>query len=161
MFSENALQTKKKTAPVTPFSSLQRALNGVFEDFEHKFGLAPSPFRGEWQGLYSPELDVVEEDKRIVVKAEIPGVGEEDIEVTVQNGNLSLRGEKRSDQEEERNGYYRRERHFGSFSRTIPLPCEIEKDKVTAKFKAGVLTIDLPKTPESQSASRKIPVRAE
>jgi HSP20 family protein len=86
---------------------------------------------------------------------------EKNIEVKIANGMLTIKGEKQEDKEEEKQDYYVRERSFGSFERTLPVPDGVDLDKVDASFKSGVLTVALPKTAEAQKAEKKITVRTE
>ena len=109
--------------------------------------------------VITPTLDVKENEKEIVVKADLPGMDEKDINLTVHNGVLSLRGEKKSEHTDERDNYHVMERSYGSFQRSIRLPETIDEDKAEARFDKGVLTITLPKRPESVSAQKKIQIK--
>jgi len=146
-----------------PFRSLHRQMDRLFDDFLHGFEL--SPWVGEqWptlSGTYAPQVDVAEDETHVTVTAELPGMEEKDIDVALAHGNLTLKGEKREEKESKERGYYRSERSYGSFARTIPLPCEVEEDKVSATFKKGVLTITLPKSPEARREVKHIEVKAE
>jgi HSP20 family protein len=107
----------------------------------------------------TPTLDVKENEKEIVVKADLPGMDEKDINLTIHNGVLSLRGEKKSEHTDERENYHVMERSYGSFQRSIRLPDTIDEDKAEARFDKGVLTISLPKRPETVSAQKKIQIK--
>ena len=109
--------------------------------------------------VITPTLDVKENEKEIVVKADLPGMDEKDINLTVHNGVLSLRGEKKSEHTDERDNYHVMERSYGSFQRSIRLPDTVDEDKAEARFDKGVLTITLPKRPESVSAQKKIQIK--
>jgi len=138
-----------------PFSYLRQQVNRVFDDF---WG-APSLARGEsWSG-FAPQVDVTETDKDVKVCAEIPGVDAKDIDVSVEDGTLRIRGEKKYEREENEKGQYRMERSYGSFERAIPLPVEVDEAKAKAEFKNGVLRLTLPKRPGAQSRRKKIPVK--
>ena len=131
-----------------PFTALQREMNELFEDFFGGFPRWPElpPFdRG-----VAPRVDVTETENEITVSAELPGVDQKDIEVEIDNESLTIKGEKKEEKEEKGKGYYRAERSYGSFRRTIPLPCAIDVNKVTASHKKGVLSITLPKAPEAK-----------
>ena len=108
-----------------------------------------------------PAIDVTETEKSYKVAAELPGMDEKNIEVKIANGMLTIRGGKHEEKEEEKQDYYVRERSFGSFERTFPVPDGVDLDKVDASFKKGVLTVTLPKTAEAQKAEKKITVKAE
>jgi HSP20 family protein len=146
-----------------PFRSLHREMDRLFDDFVHGFELAP--WMGErWPTMsrgYAPQIDVTESDTEVIVTAELPGMEEKDIDVSLGHGALTMKGEKREAKESKERGYYRSERSYGSFARTIPLPCEVEEDKVSATFKKGVLTISLPKTPEARREVKHIEVKTD
>jgi len=101
---------------------------------------------GEW----SPTIDVMEKDDRYIIKAELPGVKEEDVDVSVTGDMLTISGEKEAEAEEERKGYYYSESSYGSFSRSITMPSTVDPDKIEANYDKGVLEITLPKTPETK-----------
>jgi HSP20 family protein len=132
-----------------PFGQLQRRMNSVFEDF---FGRSPSDLWGDAAGEFLPRVDVSETGKEVRITAELPGLDEKDVEVTVTNNMLTIKGEK----EEEEGDYYHSERSYGYFDRTIALPQGIDADNAKAKFKKGVLKVTIPKKPEAQSSRRKI-----
>lgn len=141
-----------------PFYGLQREINRMFDEFGHGFEL-PTLWRGE--RMFTPQVDVVETDTTIQVTAELPGMKQEDIELTLVHDILTIKGEKKEEKEEKKRDYYRIERKYGSFSRSIPLPSDVvDNEKVEAAFADGVLTITLPKLPEAQAVSKQIPIKA-
>lgn len=99
---------------------------------------------------WTPALDVFEEKDNYVVKAELPGMKKEDIEVSFHDGSLSLSGERQSETKQQADEVYRAERYFGRFQRTITLPAAVASDKIKAAYKDGVLTVTLPKTEEAK-----------
>ena len=99
---------------------------------------------------YAPALDVFEEKNHFVVKAELPGMKKEDIEVSFHDGSLSISGERKNETKHEDAEVYRSERYFGRFQRTVTLPAPVAADKVKAAYKDGVLTVTLPKTEEAK-----------
>src|SRR5438093_6235991 len=99
---------------------------------------------------WSPALDVYEDKDNFVVKAELPGMKREEIEVSLQDGGLSISGERKSEEKYEEGEVYRAERFFGKFQRTVTLPTPVAVDKVKAQYKDGILTITLPKTEEAK-----------
>ncbi len=134
---------------------LQRLMSELFEPTE-----LGRPFLGTGDGFdFVPRIDVTENDKEYRVTAELPGVKEKDIDLSVTGNLLTIKGEKRSEKEEESAGFYRHERVFGSFSRTIPFPVEVDLERVTAKFNEGVLNVSVPKTMEAQKHSKKIQIK--
>jgi len=107
---------------------------------------------------WMPAVDVFEKEDRFVVKAELPGMKEEDIDVSVVGDTLSIKGEKKTETEIEEEGYYRCERSYGSFYRSIPLPSTVDADKIEASFEDGVLEVALPKS--AKIKPKKIAVSA-
>lgn len=147
---------RRRSAPV---DFLHREVNRLFEDFFRGFPWEWAESLGEPRGSFFPRLDVTEDEDKITVWVELPGVDEKDLEVSLSPGVLTIRGEKHQEHESERGGYYRLERAYGCFERAVPIPCEIEEDRVEADFKRGVLRITLPKTAAARAAARHIPVR--
>jgi HSP20 family protein len=111
--------------------------------------------------MFVPHVDVVDTDKEIKVSAELPGMDDKDIEVTLNADTLTIRGEKKEEKEEKGKDYYRSERSYGSFMRTVPLPLTIETEKVSASFAKGVLTVKLPKTKQALGGTKKVTVKTE
>jgi len=138
-----------------PFTALQRRMNRLFEDFTRGFEMTPF---GEQNWM--PRVNVSENDKEVCVTAELPGMEEKDLDVTLAKNALTLKGEKKEEREEKDRNYHRVERTYGSFYREIPLPVEVEADKVDAKFKNGVLTVTLPKSHQAQAAAKKVTVKS-
>ena len=152
-----------------PFESLRREIDRLFEDFDGAFWRSPlrrswldmDPFHGGRGALEAlPAVDVTETDKAYEIVAELPGMDQNNIEVKLANGMVTIKGEKQDDKEEKKKDYYMRERSFGSFQRTFPVPDGVDTDKIDASFKKGVLTITLPKSAEAQKSEKKITVKA-
>lgn len=116
-----------------------------------------SSMSGDW----TPSADVYEKDGTLVIRADLPGVAKEDIDVMVDNGDLVIKGERKSDEEIEEKNYFRIERFSGAFYRRFPLPDNIDEDQISAEYRDGVLEVWLPKPtrPDEETPSRKIPVR--
>ena len=102
---------------------------------------------------WAPLVDLVEDDKEYLIKAELPEVKKEDVKVTVENGVLSIGGERKFEKEEENKKYHRIERAYGSFMRSFALPQDAAGDKINAEFKDGVLKVHLPKSAEAKPKS--------
>jgi HSP20 family protein len=113
----------------------------------------------QWNTAF-PRIDVKETAKDIRIMADLPGLDEKDITVTIEDGRLTLRGEKREDHEEQDENYYWRERSYGTFHRQIQLPGEVEPDKIEAVFKRGVLSITVPRKPEIEGKTKRIEIKA-
>ena len=131
--------------------SLRKEMERLFDRF---FEPAEMPTLGDW----SPTVDVSEDKDTITIKAELPGVEQKDIAVSLQDGMLSIKGEKRAESEEKDKRYHRVERSYGAFYRSIQLPSAVDAGKVAATFKDGVVTITLPKAPEAKGTT--IPIKA-
>ena len=107
---------------------------------------------------WSPPVDIAEDDKEYTVKAELPGLNKENIKLTVENGVLSITGERKVEKEEKNKKYHRIERSYGTFTRTFALPDDASADKVSAEFKDGVLKVHLPKEEKAKSKSVEVKV---
>jgi len=140
--------------PWTGLTNLRKEMERLFDRFwEPDFPeLVPV---GEW----SPRLDLSETKDALVVRAEIPGIEAKDVQISLQEQVLTIRGEKKHEKEEKDEHHYRMERSHGDFARSVRIPVPVEREKVTAKFKNGVLTITLAKTPAAKETS--IPVKGE
>ena len=136
-----------KWPEIPTFGSLQREMDRLFDDFFR---------RG---GLMRPSVDVVETDDTVVVKAELPGMEPKDVDISVSGDKLTIKGERKVEKEEKGKTFYRMERCYGSFCRTIELPASVEADKAKADYKNGVLEITLPKT--EQVKAKKIPIKTD
>lgn len=141
------------------FQSLQQEMNRLFEDFKHGLSFPQRPWF-EPITEYNAKIDVKDNDKEIVVTAEIPGVDMKDIDVSLRDDGLVIKGEKREEKEENEKGYYRMERSYGSFYRFIPMPNQLDPSKVTATYKNGVVKVVLPKTAETAKTEKKVDVKA-
>jgi HSP20 family protein len=151
----------------SPLESLRREIDRLFEDWGFWASpVRPSMFAAEpfWRRELTwgaaPAVDIAESDKAYEITAELPGLDEKNIEVKLANGTLTIKGEKQEEKEEKKKDYYLHERHFGSFERCFRVPEGVDANKIEARFKKGVLTVTLPKTPEAQKAEKKIAVKA-
>ncbi len=140
------------------FQALQRDMNRMMERFQRRFGWGDlAPGEDLWEGFF-PTVDVSENETEIRVTAEIPGIDEKDLDLTLSGGNLVIRGEKKSEKEEKEEHYYHKESSYGAFHRVIPLPAEVEEDKIEATYRKGVLKIRLPKSEQAQKSRKKIEI---
>ena len=140
-----------------PLSTFRQEMDKLVEGFFGEFDFHPF---GRRSATFMPQVDVADAGKEIKVSVELPGLDDEDIEVSLTKETLTIKGEKKEEKEEKGKDYYRSERSFGSFTRTIPLPVEIDAEKAEASFKKGVLTVKLPKTKQVISETKKVPVKA-
>ncbi len=144
-----------------PFSSFSKDINRMFEDFFGDFGsLSNSFFRGDRSSFFTPKVNVSENDEQIDVSAELPGMDEKDIQVSLSENILTIKGEKKKDEEKKGKDFHHIERNYGSFQRTIKMPSEIVNDKIKASFKNGVLNVILPKSEKAKDKVRTIKVNA-
>jgi HSP20 family protein len=155
--------TKPGDAPVGRprdiFSAMRDEMDRVFGRFERDWPL-PSLFGREGRGaIMAPELDVRENTDSITIEAELPGVEEKDVSVTLANGVLTIKGEKKQEKEEKGESYHLTERSFGSFQRSLRLPDTVDDAKVDAKFDKGVLKVTAAKKPEAVKAERRIEIK--
>jgi len=109
--------------------------------------------------ITAPVVDVYEEKDEVVVKADLPGLDKNDIEVNISDSELTLKGGKKKAEEIKEENFYRRERSYGAFLRTVELPCEVQADKVKASFKNGVLEVRVPKTEEAKTKTIKVQIQ--
>jgi HSP20 family protein len=141
-----------------PFLSLHREVNRLFDDVFRGFGsdlpslAGGSAFGGGW-----PSVEISNGEKEIKVTAEVPGLEEKDIEVLLDDGVLTLKGEKRSETEDKDKQFS--ERYYGRFERRIPVGYEVKEDEVDARYKNGVLTVTLPKTEKARSQVKRITIK--
>jgi HSP20 family protein len=163
-----AEKTKEKetrsVAPWRPFMGItgwERDMDRMLDDF---FGRRTRPwwperwFRADDMEVKPPIVDVFEEKDDIVVKAELPGMEKDNIEVNLTAHTLTIKGEKKKEDEIKEENYYRAERSYGSFLRTLDLPKDVRADKVKASFKNGILEIRMPKTEEARTKEVKVKV---
>lgn len=111
-----------------------------------------------WTGEPSPGVDIYETPTELVVKMEVPGMDKKDLDISVTDKDVTVKGELKKDEEVKEEGYYRRERRYGAFSRCVPLPGSVQTEQAKASLKDGMLEIRIPKTPEEQAKVKKIAV---
>ena len=159
--------TEKETKAVTPWRPFmdltrwEREMDRMRADFFGRRGRPWWPdrwFRTDELDVRAPAVDVFEEKDDIVVKAEIPGMEKDNIEVNLADHRLTIKGEKKKEDEVKEEDYYRAERSYGSFLRTLDLPKDVRADKVKASFKNGILEIRMPKTEEARTKEVKVKV---
>lgn len=146
-----------------PLASLRSEIDRLFEDFSQGFRI-PLASRSLLEWPYGtgagPAVDLVDKDKEYQLTAELPGLDEKDVEVTLTDDVLTIRGEKKEEKEEKKKGYYLSERRYGSFERVFRLPEGVDRDKIEARFQKGVLTLVLPKTAAAAKPKKTIEIKA-
>lgn len=168
--AEGGLPAPRGTAERHPLLSLRDEMDRVFDDLFASFPLVPfggrrlaaDPWR-RFQGMFEatfPTVDVAEHDSDYRITAEVPGMKEKDIDLSLAGGVLTIRGEKKQEKEEKKEDFYVSERRYGSFQRSFRLPEDVDADKVEASFKSGILTITLPKSAEAEARRKKIAIKA-
>jgi HSP20 family protein len=136
-----------------PLTAFRREIDRLFDDFLPRSRWLPASRLG-------PNVDVGESEREVMVTAELPGLEGTDIEVSLCDRTLTLKGEKKADREEHEKTYCRTERAYGAFERVIPLPAEVQEDGAEAEFAKGVLTVHLPKAPAAPKKVTRIAVAA-
>ncbi|RNC72676.1 MAG: Hsp20/alpha crystallin family protein [Desulfuromonadales bacterium] len=141
----------------TPF----RDLRNLQEQMNRLLDMAWSREGGEElkEGLWQPPVDIFEDENGVVIKAELPGIDQKDIEVRIEDGTLTIRGERKHEGEVQKENYHRIERYYGSFQRSFSLPNTIDQEKVKATCDKGVLTITLPKREETKPKQISVEVK--
>lgn len=144
---------------IDPFSSMRAEMDRVFDSFLGRgFGRFPTLASVVDCDAVVPSIDVCETVAEFVVEAELPGMDEKDVSVTLNNGVLTLKGEKKSERDEKKDDYHLTERSYGSFQRSFQVADTVDADKVRAAFEKGVLKVTLPKRPEAVKAEKRIPI---
>jgi HSP20 family protein len=147
--------TEKWLDPFRMIEDLQEEMNRLFD--LSLFG--PSRSTGLFEGAWSPAIDMHESGENILVKADLPGMNKDDIEVYVQNNTLVIKGKKEEEKEFSEDGYVRKERFYGNFHRAIPLPAEVDTNNVKATYKNGVLELVFNKKEEAKAKQIKVEVK--
>ena len=142
----------------SPFMSLHREMNRLFDDVFRDFGRQPTglgqSFMTNW-----PSVEITETGNEMRVTAEMSGLDEKDVEVMFDDGVLVLRGEKRSETEDKDRRFS--ERYYGRFERRIPLGSDVDPNKINAQFKNGLLTVTLPRSAEAEARLKRIPINGQ
>lgn len=155
--SEPATPSTQK--PADPFSAMRAEMDRVFDSFlGRRSGGFPALFGESDTAMVMPKVDVRENGDAITVEAELPGMEEKDVDVTLRDGILTIKGEKKSERTTKEDDYHMSERSYGSFQRSFRVPDSVDNENISAKLEKGVLHITLPKRPEAVKAEKKIPI---
>jgi HSP20 family protein len=141
--------------PTRDLLSMREEMNRLFDNF---FTGWPERRKGLLEGEWAPSIDVAETDEEIVVTAELPGIKQDDVDITIADDVLTLKGEKKEEKEVKKKDYHRIERSYGSFQRSISLPTGVKAGEAKAKYKDGVLQVTIPKAEETKPKQIKINV---
>ena len=153
---------------LSPLDALRREVDRLFDDFRPAGWRLPfrrpSAFELTWprpEGWQVvPAMDMVEKEDAFEITAELPGLDEENVEIKLASGNLTIKGQKKEEKEEREKEYYLSERRYGSFQRVFRLPDGVDTDRIDASFRNGVLTVTLPKSPAAKQSEKQISVKA-
>ena len=157
--TKQALKKQEPAATPSPFEEMEQFFDNYFSrGWMHPFrwtrpswGDLPMPFEGKM-----PRVDVVDRDDEIIVKAEVPGVDKKDLDITVTENTVSIKGSTSHEEKEEKGDYYHCEISSGSFSRVVPLPSDVDAENAKSKFKDGVLELTLPKVKKTKRCTVKV-----
>lgn len=148
---------------LSPFEDMDRMMERFFEDFFPRGWLRP--FRREWPSWpetaapvegWVPRVDIIDRDNEIVLRAEVPGVDKKDLDVSVTDNTVTIKGSTSHEEKEEKGEYYRYEMSRGAFARTVTLPSGVDSSKTKATFDKGILELTMPKTEPSKRRSIKV-----
>lgn len=153
------VEAGRSARAISPFEEMDRWFEHAFpRDWMHPFRMGwlsrselPAPFAGRM-----PKVDVIDRDEEVVVRAEVPGVEKDDLEVSVSDNTVTIKGETKHEQKEEKGNYFRSEISRGSFTRTVTLPGVVDTDKAKASFKDGVLELTMPKGEKARRRTVKV-----
>ena len=140
-----------KWDPFKELQALQERIDKLFEESMRGREIAPA--------AWTPAVDIYETDDAIILEAELPGMNEKDIEVKIEDNVLTIRGERKFEEERKEENYYRMERFYGTFQRSFTLPSNVDTDKVKAEYKKGILKVTLPKKEQAKPKQIKIEVK--
>src|SRR5579863_1932454 len=137
--------------PFREVVALQNRVNSIFRDMNESEGPLTT-------ASFVPAVDIYEDNKKVVLKLEVPGIVEKDLDVSVENNTLTVKGERKFEKEEKEENFHRIERRYGSFYRAFTLPTTVDTESVAASYNAGVLKLELKKKPEAQPKQIKVNV---
>jgi len=144
--------------PFDDLASLRESMDKLFDEF---FTHRPERRRGTPPTVWQPAIEAYETDNDVVVRAEMPGIDPKNVEISVTEDTLTIRGEAKSEQEDRRRNYYRRELRYGAFLRSIALPAGVQGDKASATYKNGILEVKVPKSERAKPKTVKVEVASE
>jgi len=150
---------RKKEQSIDPFREMESIQNEMNKLFDFSLSRWPDREFGLLEGAWSPAIDVYDSKDNLLVKADMPGMKKDEIEVSVHDNILIIKGEKKAEKEDKGKDYLKQERFYGSFNRAITLPVGVDSGKITASYKDGVLELSLPKKEESKPKQIKVDIK--
>ena len=141
-----------------PFADFQKEMDRLLQDFWQGNTL-PSQFRANKAAIQMPQIEVSETDEAYLVEADLPGLTEDEVDVNLADGLLTIRGEKKLEEDKKEKGVQYTERSYGMFRRTLQVPTDVKEEDIKAEFKNGVLHLELPKSAEKNQNSRRIEIK--
>lgn len=149
----------EKARPLSPLEEMEKRFGDFFARPFSFLGPSWLPrLRMHEMEEVLPTVDIFEDGNDVVIKAEMPGMKKEDIDVKLSEGTITISGEKKKEEKVEKRNYYRMERSYGSFTRTFSLPSEVQTDRAKAQFKDGILEVRVPKTEEAKQKEKKVTI---
>jgi HSP20 family protein len=158
MFEKKSLMSRRRQEPTSLLRQMTAELDRMFDD-PWTLSRWPSDVATLEAPMWAPRVDVVTKDNKLVTRVDLPGMKKEDVLVEVEDGLLTLSGERQKETKEEKDNVYREEREYGSFCRTLPLPKGVKADDVKATFANGVLEVTVPLPAAAARNGRKIPIQ--
>jgi len=138
--------------PFRELDSIQDRMRNFFDDF-------PTSLNMDTSSNFNPRVDISDDEKTVFVNVELPGIDKKDVKISVHENNiLTIKGEKKTELKDEKKNFYRMERTYGSFCRTVALPAEVNADKTKAKYENGILNVELPKLEPAPKAEKMIEI---
>lgn len=148
----------RTSRPADLFGAVREEMDRLFDRFNQDWPNMPSVFGMSRGVMMMPSLDLRDSDKSVVIEVELPGVDEKDISLTLKDGVVTIKGEKQTQREDKAENHYISERAYGSFTRSVQLPDDIDESKIAARFNNGVLTITVEKRPDAIKPERRIEI---
>lgn len=148
------MTTITRWSPLHDMSTLHNRLSALLQDFS----VPTAEDNGPSAASFTPPVDIYEDAQKLVLKLEVPGVREEDLDIRLENQTLTVRGERKFEKEEKQENFHRIERRFGTFVRSFTLPTTVDTEKVQASFDAGVLSIEVTRRAEAQPKQIKVSI---
>ena len=144
-----------KWSPIRDLPSIQEEMNKLFDERVDRFTGNSDLQNRVWE----PLVDIYEKEDKFVIKAEVPEINREDIQINLENNVLTLKGERKFEKQEEKENYHRAERYYGMFQRSFTLPSTVDSEKIKASLDKGVLTIEIPKKEEVKPKKIEIDIK--